>query len=104
MTNLTELLATLGLDVITSPAQDLKEALKLITSVQYIERNEREIISTLYKNGPSVLAPVTNTGGAMLESLEKDGYIVRIVMSGDDNYLACTRKGAVAHKLIQAGV
>lgn len=102
MVTLRQLLETLHESIELSTAEEIKSACELIIEAQEMNSAERDCINASYENGPLFDGDVPSKTGR--DRLLDKGYMVRVVVKGEDGYNACTLKGAWAYRLLKAGV
>lgn len=101
MATLKQLLDALHESADLSSAEELKGACELIIDVQAMTALERDCIHAGYKHGPLFDGDVPSKSGR--DRLLDKGYMVKVVVKGEDGYNACTHKGAWAYRLLDAG-
>lgn len=85
----------------TSSAQEIKAACDLIIRVQTMDAGERDTIIAAFTKGPLFAGDLPSK--AARNVLVEDGFMVHVVVKGEDGFNACTHKGAWAYRLIKAG-
>ena len=101
MATLETLLDALHESIELSTAEELKSACALIIEVQGMNSAERDCIRAAFRNGP--LFEVDVPSKSARDSLERLGFMVQVIMDGQDGFNACTHKGAWAYRLLDAG-
>ena len=98
---LLRLLDALHENLNTSSAEEIKAACELIIRVQAMDGGERDTIRAAYRSGPLFSGDLPSKTAR--DSLVEEGFMVHVVVKGEDGFNACTHKGAWAHRLIEAG-
>lgn len=101
MTKLEQLLDVLHESVSLSTGEELRAACELIISVQSMSSGNREVMRAVYNNGPVCDDDIPSKHSR--DQLLAEGLIVKVVVRGEEGYNACTYRGAMAFRLIQAG-
>jgi len=96
-----QLLNALHENLDTSSAEEIKDACELIIKVQAMDGGERDTILVAYRNGPLFAGDLPSKTAR--DSLIADGFMVHVVVKGEDGFNACTHKGAWAYRLLEAG-
>jgi hypothetical protein len=100
--NLKDVLAAIHESVSTSSAEEIRAACRLIVEAQAMTGAERDCIEAGFKHGPLFDGDVPSKSGR--DSLINKGFMVKVVVKGEDGYNAITYKGAQAYRLFQVGV
>ena len=101
MATLKQLLDALHETPETSSAEEIKDACELIIRVQAMDGGERDTLRAAFRGGPLLSGDLPSKTGR--DSLVAEGFMVQVVVKGEDGFNACTHKGAWAHRLIEAG-
>ena len=101
MAKLKSLLDTLHESLYTSTADEIKRACALIIEVQAMDSDSRDCIRVAYRSGPLEDGDVPSK--IARDKLVDSGYMAKVVVKGEDGYNACTHKGALAYRLLDAG-
>lgn len=96
---LQEMLDVLHVNTKLSSAKEITEACSLITEVQNFDSGERDCIKACFLKGPLFDGDIPSKTSR--NSLIEKGFIVKVVVKGEDGLNACTQKGFYAFKLIQ---
>lgn len=96
---LKEMLDVLHVDTRISSTKEITEACNIITEVQNFDSGERDCIKACFLRGPLFDGDVPSK--VSRNSLMEKGFIVKVVVKGEDGLNACTQKGFYAFKLIQ---
>lgn len=96
---LKEMLDVLHVDTRISSTKEITEACNIITEVQNFDSGERDCIKACFLRGPLFDGDVPSKTSR--NSLMEKGFIVKVVVKGEDGFNACTQKGFYAFKLIQ---
>ena len=101
MATLKQLLDSIHESAELSSANELKRACELIIEVQAMDVAERDCIRAGYLHGPLFDGDVPSKSGR--NRLLDKGYMAKVVVEAEDGYNACTHKGALAYRLLEAG-
>ena len=101
MATLKQLLDSIHESAELSSANELKTACELIIEVQAMNGAERDCIRAGYKHGPLFDGDVPSK--SWRDRLLDKGYMAKVVVKAEDGYNACTHKGALAYRLLEAG-
>jgi hypothetical protein len=102
MFELKDAFAVLHEDIELCSGEELKSACKLIIETQGLSSAEVEVLKACFKHGPLFDGDVPSKN-AKWELITK-GFLVQVVVRGEDGYNACTHKGAQACRLISNGL
>jgi len=99
---LKELFDAIHEDIELSSAEGIKRACYLIIEAQAMSGAERDTLIALFKRGPLSDGDVPSKSARA--SLLDRGFAVQVIVNGVDGYNACTDIGAMAYRLIEAGL
>lgn len=101
MTTLKGLLDAIHESVELSSASEIKTACDIIIRVQAMSGAEKDTLRAAWTCGPLDDGDVPSKNAR--DTLVQDGFMVRVVVRGEQGYNACTYKGHAAYRLIEAG-
>ncbi len=100
MTNIKNLLSAIHSDLSLDSAEEIKSNIELIARVQEMSGGERDTIRAAFSHGPLYDGDVPSKSAR--DTLIKDDFIAKIVVKGEDGFNACTYKGRMAYRILQA--
>lgn len=95
-----KLLSSIHSSVELDSAEEIKENIKLIIRVQDMGSGERDTIRAAFRHGPLYDGDVPSKSSR--DALVKDGFIVKVVVKGEDGFNACTYKGRMVYRILEA--
>ena len=95
-----KLLAAIHSDLSLDSAEEIKANIELIARVQEMSAGERETIKAAFSDGPLYDGDVPSKSSS--DALVKDGFIAKVVVKGEDGFNACTYKGRMAYRILEA--
>jgi hypothetical protein len=96
---LSELFEVLHENISLSSSDEIKKACELIIEVQALDSGECDCIVASCENGPLDDGDVPSKTSR--NNLLTKGFMVKVVVKGEDGYNACTQKGYWAYKLLK---
>ena len=101
MPTLNSLLSAMDLTLSLSTPNEIHEACGIIVDVQSkMENSEHDCLIAAYENGPLFDGDVPCK--ASRDNLMSLGYMVRVVVKGEEGLNACTQSGALAYHVVKA--
>jgi hypothetical protein len=101
MTRLSKLFEALHVSLELSTLEEVVRACKLIMEVECMGSASRDVLQATYTHGPLFDGDLPSKLGR--DKLVELGYVVRVVVKGEEGLNACTYTGADAYRLIKAG-
>lgn len=101
MKALEQLFDILHESVYTSSAEEIKYACRVIIDTQAMNSGERDCIRAAFLQGPLFDGDVPSKTDR--DTLISKGYMVKVVVAGEEGFNACTYKGAMAYRLLEGG-
>ena len=95
-----EIFAILHIDVDLSTADEIKEAFRIICTADKMNSAERDTLRAAYWDGPLFDGDVPSKTGR--DALLDMGFIVKVVVGGEEGFNACTYAGASAYRIWEA--
>ncbi len=96
-----ELLKVIHINDVLSTQGEIDHAKTVLVRTRAMTGGERDCIRASFKYGPLFAGDVPSKSNR--DQLVEEGYMAKVVCKGEEGYSACTYKGALAYRLIEAG-
>lgn len=97
---LKELLDSIHESADTSTPEEVLKACRLIIRVQEMKASESDTLTGAFKHGPLHDGDVPSKTGR--DILVSEGFMAKVVVKGEDGFNACTYRGLMAFRILEA--